>query len=60
MTVSCQGIDGGAEEVMRRLRANDPPVIARIEDDQVLLDPRTVLPEDEESLLQSLSSALAT
>ena len=60
LSIACQGIDGRAEEVMRRLRANDPPVIARIEDDQVLLDPRTVLPEDEDSLLRSLSSVLAT
>ena len=45
---------------MRRLRASDPPVIARIEDDRVMLDPRTVLLEDEDSFLQSLSSVLAS
>ena len=60
LSMSCQGIDGGAEEVMRRLRASDPPVIARIEDDRVMLDPRTVLLEDEDSFLQSLSSVLAS
>ena len=33
-----------------RLRGLTPPVIARIEHDQVLLDLRTVLPEQDEML----------
>lgn len=60
LALSCAGIEGGAEEVMRRLRACDPPVIARIEDEQVLLDPRTVMPDDETFLLKGLASALST
>lgn len=39
----------------RRLRANDPPVIARIEADRVVLDLRTVFPEEEPVLVQALS-----
>jgi L-seryl-tRNA(Ser) seleniumtransferase len=42
-----------AEE--RRLRFNDPPIIARIERDRVVLDLRTVFPEEEEALVQALS-----
>ena len=34
-----------AEALARRLRRADPPLIARIERDRVLVDPRTVLPE---------------
>jgi len=34
------------------LRAADPPVVARIEDDRLVLDPRTVLVEDERELLR--------
>jgi L-seryl-tRNA(Ser) seleniumtransferase len=34
--------DGRPEAIMRTLRDGDPPVIARIHDGQVLLDPRTV------------------
>jgi L-seryl-tRNA(Ser) seleniumtransferase len=45
--------DAVAEE--RRLRLNDPPIIARIERDRVVLDLRTVLPEEEEQLVQALS-----
>lgn len=41
-----------------RLRAADPPVIARVEEDRVVLDPRTVFPEQEEALLAALRAAL--
>ncbi len=43
---------------LKRLREADPPVIARVADDRVLLDPRTVLPEQEESLLTILQTLL--
>jgi len=36
------------------------PVIARIENDQVLLDPRTVLPEQDRIVLDSLAKLLQT
>ncbi len=41
------------------LRSAHPPVIARIEDDRVLLDPRTVFPEQEGALLRNLDDAWA-
>ncbi len=44
---------------LERLRRQNPPVIARVEADRVLLDPRTVLPEQEIQLLAALQSALA-
>jgi L-seryl-tRNA(Ser) seleniumtransferase len=58
LALSVEDINGGPEEVMRRLRRNSPPIIARIEEDRVLLDPRTVLPEEEEGLLRGLKAAL--
>lgn len=42
------------------LRAADPPVITRIEDGQLLLDPRTVLPEQDRVLLGVLERTLAS
>lgn len=39
------------------LRHGDPPVIARIEEDRALLDPRTVLPAQDEPLLAALVAA---
>lgn len=43
------------DKFMAKLRASDPPVIARTENDRVLLDPRTVLPEQDSVLLEILS-----
>jgi L-seryl-tRNA(Ser) seleniumtransferase len=42
-----------------RLRAGTPPVIARIENHRLLLDLRTVLPEEEAELACALQSAYA-
>jgi L-seryl-tRNA(Ser) seleniumtransferase len=42
------------DELAHRLRAGDPPVIGRIEDDLFLLDPRTVLAEEEEVLVEAI------
>ena len=38
----------------QRLRAGDPPVIARIENGRLLLDLRTVFPEEEQELAAAL------
>ncbi len=59
LALSCEGSAGGPEAVMRSLREAKPPVIARIEDDRVILDPRTVLPEEEDSLLTALRDAIS-
>ena len=45
-------------EMTRRLRNCDPPLIGRIQDDRFLIDPRTLSNDDEESLLQALKQAL--
>jgi L-seryl-tRNA(Ser) seleniumtransferase len=42
------------DECARRLRLGSPPVFARIEDGALLIDLRTVLPEHDHILLQSL------
>ncbi len=41
-------------QVMARLRSSNPPVIACIAADRVAFDPRTVLPAQEETLLQQI------
>ncbi len=43
---------------LAQLRAADPPVIARIQDDRVVLDPRTILPEQDKQLLQAIAEIL--
>ena len=47
-----------AEKFLRALRKNNPPIIARTENDKVLLDPRTVFPEQEGALLVGLKNLL--
>jgi L-seryl-tRNA(Ser) seleniumtransferase len=47
-------ITGDAVAAERTLRSGDPPVIARIESDRLVLDLRTVLPEEEEDLVRAL------
>ena len=43
--------------VERRLRQGDPPVVARIENERLLVDLRTVLPEEEPLLVKALLGA---
>lgn len=45
---------GSPDKFVAKLRASNPPVIARTENDRVLLDPRTVLPAQETELLRVL------
>jgi L-seryl-tRNA(Ser) seleniumtransferase len=45
-----------ADELCRRLRQFDPPVIARVEEGRVLLDLRTVFPGEETSLASALKA----
>ncbi len=52
-------IDCDAPDMLTaRLRLANPPVIARIADGRVLLDPRTVLPEQDKAVLQALRSSI--
>jgi L-seryl-tRNA(Ser) seleniumtransferase len=43
----------------RRLRLSDPPVVARIEDNRLLFDLRTVFPGEEEELARAIRNACA-
>jgi L-seryl-tRNA(Ser) seleniumtransferase len=43
-----------ADEISARLRASEPPVIARVEEGRVLLDLRTVFPEQDENVVAAL------
>src|SRR5439155_440203 len=38
----------GATDLLRRLREHEPPVMGRIVEERVLLDPRTVLPDEDD------------
>lgn len=43
-----------ADELSAKLRKSDPPIITRVEEGRVLLDLRTVFPEDDDRLAEAL------
>jgi len=47
-----------AQMLAQRLRHQEPPVVGRISENLLLLDPRSVLPEEAEIVLHSLHSAI--
>jgi len=47
-----------SDQFLEKLRQEQPPVIARTENDRILLDPRTVLPEQDGALLINLANVL--
>jgi L-seryl-tRNA(Ser) seleniumtransferase len=51
-------IPGNAVRIEKMLRGGDPPVIARIENERLLVDLRTVLESEEEELLAALTRAV--
>jgi len=53
-----QGITGRLEGLAARLRQGDPAVVARIEDNRLLMDPRTVFPEEDERLIRAVKASL--
>jgi L-seryl-tRNA(Ser) seleniumtransferase len=46
------------DRFLRKLRLQDPPLIARTENDKILFDPRTVLPDQDQVLIKILQSFL--
>jgi L-seryl-tRNA(Ser) seleniumtransferase len=52
LAITCEGLS--ADQLSARLRASDPPIIARVEDGRVLLDLRTVFPEQDEAVAKAL------
>jgi L-seryl-tRNA(Ser) seleniumtransferase len=55
LALRCAGLT--ADEFSARLRTAAPPVIARVEQDRVLLDLRTVFPEQDAALTQGIALA---
>ena len=60
LSLNSSAVAGGAKALAARLRNGNPPVIARIEDERVVIDPRTVLPEQDDPLLTVVEQALTT
>jgi len=52
LALTCEGLS--ADELAARLRASQPPIIARVEEGRVLLDLRTVFPEQDAAIVAAL------
>jgi L-seryl-tRNA(Ser) seleniumtransferase len=52
LALSCDGLS--ADELSARLRASDPPIIARVTDGRVLLDLRTVFEDQDPTVAGAL------
>ncbi len=48
-----------AQEKAQRLRCQEPPIVGRISGNLLLLDPRSVLAEEDETVLKALRSVIA-
>jgi L-seryl-tRNA(Ser) seleniumtransferase len=52
-------VSGSPDALAARLRAADPPVVARIQDGRLLLDPRTLAEEDVDVVAAAVRAALS-
>jgi L-seryl-tRNA(Ser) seleniumtransferase len=57
LEVECPAL--GEHELARRLRIGEPAVVGRVRNGKLLLDLRTVFPEQETALVEALQSAVA-
>ena len=56
LALACESVS--ADELCARLRASDPPIVARVEEGKVILDLRTVFPE-QDALIQAALHRIA-
>ncbi len=58
VTVALEPGPAGADALARALRAGSPPVVVRVAEDRLLVDLRTVRPDEEPTLLAALVAAV--
>ncbi len=52
-------IGGPADMIEQKLRAGDPPIMARVADGRVLIDLRTVFPAEDDEIIAAVRAAVA-
>jgi L-seryl-tRNA(Ser) seleniumtransferase len=57
LALTCEGLS--ADDLAARLRGSDPPIIARVDDGRVLLDLRTVFPEQDAAVAAALDQIVS-
>jgi L-seryl-tRNA(Ser) seleniumtransferase len=56
--VAVSPLEGSVVELEERLRANTPPIVARIKDDRLRIDPRTLSAADEDEIVAAFARIL--
>jgi len=54
LALTCEGLS--TDELAARLRSSEPPIIARVEEGRVLLDLRTVFPEQDDAIKKAFAT----
>jgi len=57
LAVTCEGLS--ADELVALLRGSEPPIIARVDEGRVLLDLRTVFPQQDATVVAALNRIVA-
>jgi L-seryl-tRNA(Ser) seleniumtransferase len=57
LALTCEGLS--ADELATRLRGSDPPIITRVDEGRVLLDLRTVFPDQDVALAAVIGRVVA-
>jgi L-seryl-tRNA(Ser) seleniumtransferase len=57
LAVTCEGLS--ADELVALLRGSEPPIIARVDEGRVLLDLRTVFPQQDAAVVAALNRIVA-
>ncbi|MDQ2680034.1 MAG: L-seryl-tRNA(Sec) selenium transferase [Candidatus Eremiobacteraeota bacterium] len=58
IAISVSGMNASA--LAAKLRANDPPIVARIDDGRLLLDLRTIAPREDEAVIAALNNSFTS
>jgi len=59
VSISFSASDLNPEKVVEKLRSGHPPVIARLQQESLLFDPRTIFEEQEDLLVVAVKDAFA-
>ncbi|MDW7740354.1 MAG: L-seryl-tRNA(Sec) selenium transferase [Bacillota bacterium] len=59
VSISFSASDLNSEKVVEKLRSGHPPVIARLQQESLLFDPRTIFEEQEDLLVEAVKDAFA-
>jgi len=56
VAIACEGVD----QLSARLRQNDPPIVGYVRDDQLLLDVRTLWPDDLKAITEAIGRIVSS